>query len=178
MTQPARPVSRQRPPGAPPGRTRRRVRVIVCGTEDRGDDWLGPAAVAALPAAVTGLAEIRVVGQLGVDDLLTVPRGDPCLIVDAALGSTPGRLIVMPLERVAARAGADAIGPRTSHELPIDQMLRLVEVLRGELPSGTFMGLGGLQFRYGRGLSRPVRAALPAFTASIAAEISRLAADA
>jgi len=137
MTPPARPVSRQRPPGPTPGRTSRRVRVLVCGTEDRGDDWLGPAAVAALPAAAADLAEIRVVGQLGVDDLLTIPRGDPCLVVDAALGSTPGRLIVMPLERVAARAGADAIGPRTSHELPIDQMLRLVEVLRGELPSGT-----------------------------------------
>ena len=171
----ARPVSRRRPPGTAPGRTGRRVHVLVCGTEDRGDDRLGPVAVAALPPAVVALADIHVVGQLSVDDLLAIPRGAPCLIVDAALGTPPGRLVFLPLERVAAHAGADAIGPRTSHELPIDQMLRLVEVLRGELPRGTFIGLCGLTFRLGRGLSRPVKAALPAFTASIAAEISRLA---
>jgi hydrogenase maturation protease len=152
------------------------VRVLICGQADRGDDGVGEAAVARLPPSVLGVADVRHCGQLGIDDLLDIPPGEPCIIVDAALGPPPGGLVVLPLERVAARAGADAIAPRSSHQLPIDQVLRLVEVLRGEVPRGTFIGLGGLRFGPGRGLSQPVRLALPGLAAALGAEISRLAA--
>ena len=55
-------------------------------------------------------------------------------------------------------------------------MLGLAQVLRpGGLPEGTFVGIGGRRFGYGRPLSRSVRLNLPAFQAAIAAELARLA---
>jgi hypothetical protein len=55
-------------------------------------------------------------------------------------------------------------------------VLGLAQVLRpGGLPEGTFVGIGGRRFGYGRPLSRSVRLNLPSFQAAIAAELARLA---
>lgn len=165
---------------APPRRRRtirqiRGVHVIACGASDRGDDGVAEAAVAMLPDDVRDLARIHVAREIAVDDLLAVPPGDACIVLDAAVGPPPGGLVVMPLHAVAARAVAQAVAPRSSHELPLDQVLRLVEILRGSLPEGTFMGVGGLRFGFGRGLSAPVRAGLPALVDALIGEIRRLA---
>ena len=64
--------------------------------------------------------------------------------------------------------------PRSSHELPIDQVLGLAGALRpGGLPDGSFVGIGGRRFGYGRPLLRSVRLNLTAFQAAITAELSR-----
>jgi len=69
----------------------------------------------------------------------------------------------------------DAPTPRSSHELPVDQVLGIAETLRpGGLPDGTFVGIGGRRFGYGRPRSRSVRLNRAAFQAAIAAELSRL----
>ena len=66
--------------------------------------------------------------------------------------------------------------PRSSHELPIDQVLGLAGALGpGGLPDGSFDGIGGRRFGYGRPLSRSVRLDMAAFQAAIADELSRLA---
>jgi hydrogenase maturation protease len=153
-----------------------RVRLLVCGAADRGDD--GAALVAAatlLPAldeAHRSLLDVRRCGQLDVDDLIGMPDGMAGLIIDAAIGVAPGAIVSLPFERLVA--GDGTVGPRSSHALPVSQVLGLAGAL-GELPRGTFVGIGGRRFGFGQGLSRAVRAAMPAYRAAIVAEIERLA---
>jgi Ni,Fe-hydrogenase maturation factor len=83
---------------------------------------------------------------------------------------------VLPLSNVARSTGSGA-ALASSHSLPPDQVLALAEALRGSLPRGSFVGIGGAEFGFGEGLSAPVAAGLPAFVAALADEIRRLAAD-
>jgi hydrogenase maturation protease len=153
---------------------RPRVRLIVCGEPERGDDAAGPRAVEGLPAGVLRLVEQHRTTALDVDTLLGVPEGVACVLVDAAVGIEPGRVVVMPLERLLVRAHDGAI-PRSSHELPVEQVIGLAAILRGELPAGSFVGLGAAACGLGAPLSPSVEAALPEFRAAIATEIRRLA---
>lgn len=153
------------------------VRLLVCGNADRGDDGAALSAVATLlpsmPAALLERLEVRRCGQLRVEDLLDVPSGEIVVVVDAAVGIAPGHVITLSIGRIVA--DADAPTPRSSHELPIDQVLGLAQVLRpGGLPEGTFIGIGGRRFGYGRPLSRSVRLNMAGFQAAIAAELARL----
>lgn len=154
------------------------VRLLVCGNADRGDDGAALSAVAtllpALPAPLLERLEVRRCGELRVEDLLDVATGEIAIIVDAAVGVPPGHVICMPIEAIAPTFGSAT--PRSSHELPIDQVLSLAGTLRpGGLPAGTFIGIGGRRFGYGRPLSRSVRLAMPCFQRAIAAELARVA---
>ena len=153
--------------------TGQRVPVLVCGEPERGDDAVAFAAVAALPADVRRLADVRPCGQLEVDDLLAVPEGIGCVVVDAAVGVPPGLVVRIPLADIAARTGGGA--PRSSHTLPPDQAIALAEALRGVPPVGVFVGIGGSDFSLGAGLSPAVMAGLPALTARLAEEIRLIA---
>lgn len=153
------------------------VRLLVCGNADRGDDGAALSAVAtllpSLPAAMLERMEVRRCGHLRVEDLLDVPEGEVAVVVDAAVGIAPGHVVTMPIRRIVA--DPEAPTPRSSHELPVDQVLGLAEVMRpGGLPDGSFVGIGGRRFGYGRPLSRSVRVNMPTFQAAIAAELSRL----
>ena len=151
------------------------MRVLVCGERMRGDDGAAPMAVELLPADVRALAEIAEVGQLSLEALLDVPDGMAVIVVDAAVGVEPGFVVTLPLEVVAARGGAAA--PASSHSLPPDQVLALAAELRGSLPRGVFVGIGGAGFGIGEGLSGPVAAGLGAFAATLADEIRLLSTD-
>lgn len=152
------------------------VRLLVCGTADRGDDGAAIVAAATLLPALSEtqrtLLEVRRCGQLDVDDLMDMPYGVAGLIIDAAVGVAPGTIVTVSFEELAAGRGAPA--PRSSHALPVSQVLALAATL-GRLPSGTFVGIGGRRFGFGQGLSRSVRASMPAYRDAIAAEIERLA---
>jgi hydrogenase maturation protease len=153
------------------------VRLLVCGNADRGDDGAALSAVAtllpSLPARMLERLEVRRCGHLRVEDLLDVPEGEVAVVVDAAVGIAPGHVVVLPIGGIVS--GAESPAPRSSHELPIDQVLGLAAVMRpGGLPEGTFIGIGGRRFGYGRPLSRSVRVNMPAFQAAIAAELARL----
>jgi hydrogenase maturation protease len=150
------------------------VRLLVCGNADRGDDGAALSAVAtllpALPAALLERLEVRRCGHLCVEDLTDVPAGEIAVIVDAAVGIPPGHVVTMPISRIIAEPGAPT--PRSSHELPVEQVLGLAQVTRpGGLPEGTFVGIGGRRFGYGRPLSRSVRLNLATFQAAIQAEL-------
>ena len=156
-----------------------RVPVFVCGEPARGDDAAGFAAIELLPAGSLGRAEVVRAGQLDVQVLLDLPAGSPCIVVDAVAGIRPGGLFVRPLAEIvgAAEARADAGATpalRSSHELPLEQVLALAALLRPAPPTGTFVGIGGACFDVGTDLTPPVRAALPALAAAIAAEVDRL----
>jgi hydrogenase maturation protease len=154
---------------------RNRVHVLICGEPLRGDDAAAPLAAEMLPPDVLALATITELGQLGVEALLNVPADAAVVVADAAVGIPAGRIVVLPLEDVARPAGSGA-SPASSHTLPPDQVLALAGEMRGSPLRGTFVGIGGAEFRFGEPPSEEVAAALPAFAAALADEIRRLAA--
>lgn len=155
-----------------------RVPVFVCGEPARGDDAAGIAAVGLLPAAARARAEVVPAGQLDVQLLLDLPADAPCIVVDAVAGIEPGSLFIAPLaELVGAVRGRAEAGRtpalRSSHELPLEQVLALAATLRATAPAGTFVGIGGARFEVGTDLTPAVRAGLPGLAAAIAAEVDR-----
>jgi hydrogenase maturation protease len=153
------------------------VRLLVCGNADRGDDGAALSAVAtllpSLPASMLERLEVRRCGHLRVEDLLDIPPDEVAVVLDAAVGIAPGHVVTLPIATIAADPTAPT--PRSSHELPIDQVLGLAGIMRpGGLPNGVFIGIGGRRFGYGRPLSRSVRLNMPAFQHAIADELSRL----
>jgi len=152
----------------------RRLRLLVCGERLRRDDGAAILAVGLLPADVRELAEIIEVGQLSVEALLDVEEGAGVVVADAAVGVAPGEVVKLPLDGLA---GGDAAGasPASSHSLPAQQVLALAAELRGAAPRGVFVGLGGVDFGFGEGLSPEVAAGLPRFAEAIAEAVRRLA---
>ncbi len=155
-----------------------RVPVFVCGEPARGDDAAGFAALELLPAATRARAEVVPAGQLDVQLLLDLPADGPCIVVDSVAGIAPGSLFSAPLADLvgAARVRAEAGRTptlRSSHELPLEQVLALAAMLRAAPPRGTFVGIGGACFDVGTDLTPSVRAGLPGLAAAIAAEVDR-----
>jgi Ni,Fe-hydrogenase maturation factor len=105
-------------------------------------------------------------------------------VVDAVVGVAPGEIVVRPLASLVGRpssvepSGRPGPGPtpRSTHLLPVEDVLALAAIVRPGLPDGSFVGIGGASFGFGDGLSPAVAAGLPAFERAIAAEAARLAA--
>jgi len=155
------------------------IPILVCGEPARGDDAAAFAATSLLAPATLAATRVEPVGQLDVLFLLELPDGLPCVVVDAVAGLPAGAVWVRPLAALVDRARAvDLSGrrpePRSSHELPIDQVLTLAATLRAAPPAGTFVGIGGVDFGLGAPLSSAVTAALPAFAAAIDAAVAAL----
>jgi hydrogenase maturation protease len=148
----------------------------VCGNAERGDDGAALSAVAtllpSLPAMLLERLEVRRCGSLRVEDLLEVPAGEVAVVVDVAAGIPPGAVVTLPIAALAMEPRGAV--PRSSHGQPIDEVLGAAGQTRtGGLPDGTFVGIGGRRFGYGRPLSRSVRLNMPAFQRAIADELSR-----
>jgi hydrogenase maturation protease len=157
----------------------RAVRLLVCGTADRGDDGAALSAVAGLlpglPGHLLAALDVRRCEQLQVEDLLDLPDETGCVIVDAVVGVPPGQVIILPLDAFPGADRRAGVASRSSHSLSMGQLVELAAILRGHPVRGAFVGLGGRSFGYGRGLGRTVRASLPAFRSAIENEIIRLA---
>jgi hydrogenase maturation protease len=153
----------------------RTVRLLVCGNAERGDDGAALAAVAGLlpclPPHLLAVLEVRRCEQLELEDLLDVPRSTVCVIVDTAIGVPVGSVITVPLAELAERDAAAGPNLRSTHVLPIGQLVAIAQILREHSFDGAFVGLGGRSFGYGRSLGRPVRSALPAFRSAIEAAL-------
>lgn len=151
------------------------VRIIVCGNADRGDDGVALATVAtllpALPPDLQTELEVRRCLELHVEDLVDLPLGVDCLILDAVAGPEPGEVVRMTLHELTERP---PFSPRSSHELPIHLVVALAGIVRDQPVGGAFLGLAGHRFGYGTPLSRVVRAAIPAYRDAIEAELYRL----
>jgi len=169
--------------GRPPGR----ILVLACGEASRGDDAAGLLAAAEIRRWIAGTAEppgpvrgllqalrdrvdVITIGQLEPDDLLDVAGDDAVVVVDAVRGVEPGSIVRRPLVDLAAGGPT----PRSSHMLPLQDVLGLAQTLRGSLPRGVFVGLGGSVFELGAAPSRPVLQGLVAFAAAVVEEADRL----
>ena len=68
----------------------RSVRLLVCGSADRGDDGAALSAVAGLlsglPPHLLTVLEVRRCEQLQLEDLLDLPESTACVITDAVIG--------------------------------------------------------------------------------------------
>ena len=150
------------------------VQVIVCGNADRGDDGVAAATVAALLPTLSDdqLARLHVLRclELRVEDLVDVPAGSWCLILDAVVGVEPGSIVERSLDELTEHPG---FTPRSSHQLPIDLVVRLAAILRGDPIGGRFIGLAGSDFGYGAALSVAARAAMPAYGSAIGSALER-----
>lgn len=165
VAEPDRPTAARRPILAA-GRVR--VEVLACGAVDRGDDGAALVAVrdlAGLPSDV----RVRAIGRLDIDDLLEVPAGATVVIVDAATGIRPGRVLDVPLDRVLN--DLDGLRPRSSHALAVPEVLGLAELLRGQPIRGRLVAIGGADFGLCGRLSERVAKAIPALVAVVRAAI-------
>lgn len=159
----------------------RPVRLLVCGSADRGDDGAALSAVAGLlsglPPHLLQVLEVRRCEQLELEDLLDLPESTACVITDAVVGVPVGEVVTIPLPELPRRDAAAGPTPRSSHELPIGQLVALAQVMRDAPLTGTFVGIGGRSFGFGRALGRAVRAALPAYRSAIEAALIHAAAN-
>jgi hydrogenase maturation protease len=161
----------------------RAVALIVCGSALRGDDGAAIAPARAAARAFAGPVDLHEIGQL-TPELLLELDGTPCVIVDMVRGIRPGQLVELPLAELSrlgrerargARAGTALRSATSTHALPLEQTLALVEIVAGQVPVGTFVGIGGADVSAGAPLSAPVVAALPAFTDAIVRALGDLA---
>ena len=183
------------PAGAESGDASRRILVLCCGQPARGDDSAAYLAAELLPRLIAGGGAhdggpsaalpdplrlpgahavevvIRLVGQLEPDDLVDAGPGDAVVVADAVRGVSPGIVIRRDLADLASGGPS----PRSSHVLPLRDVLALVVALRGALPRGRFVGIGGTAFGIGQEVSPPVDAAIPSFAEAIVAEVRSLA---
>jgi hydrogenase maturation protease len=153
------------------------VRLLVCGNADRGDDGAALAAVAhflpRLEDAIRHRIEVRRCAQLDATDLIDVPPGQACIVVDTVVGIDAGTVVTMPLEELAG--GDHGVSPRSSHALPIDQVLGIAAAIRGTLPPGVLVGIGGRRFGFGGRRSRAVTLGMREFERATESEVRRLA---
>jgi hydrogenase maturation protease len=151
------------------------LRVLVCGSADRGDDGAALAAIAhilpSLGPAISAHLEVRRCQQLDATDLIDVAPHESCLVLVSVVGVEPGTIVDMPLDALVW--GVD-IAPRSSHALPIQQVLGIAEAVRGELPPGRFLGIGGKWFGFGPTRSRALKRGMPAFETAVRAAITAL----
>jgi len=134
------------------------VEVLVCGTPDRGDDGAPMAVMGRLREQLPPDVTLRAVGQLDVDDLLSIPFGAGVVIVDAATGIDPGAIVDLALTGLIGQPGG--VHPRSSHALALPEVVGLAEMLRGRPLRGRIVAIGGAHFGLGSSFSRPVNAAL------------------
>jgi len=153
------------------------VRLLVCGNADRGDDGAALAAVAHLlpriEDSIRHRIDVRRCAQLDATDLIDVPPHQACVLVDTVAGIEPGTVVTMPLADLATIGSP--VAPRSSHALPIDQVVGIAAAVRGQLPEGVFVGIGGMRFGFGSRRSRAITGGMRRFERAIEGEVRRLA---
>ncbi len=151
------------------------IRVLVCGSADRGDDGAALCAVAhvlpRLGPALRQRVEVRRCEQLDAADLIDVADNEACLILDTVVGVEPGSVVRIPLDELTRM---EDVAPRSSHALPISQVLGITEAIRGQLPRGQLVGIGGKWFGFGETRSRALRDGMHAFELAVEQAIQEL----
>jgi len=124
--------------------------ILVCGEPNRADDGAAFAAAERLDGLPAG-TRVRPIGQLDAGELLEASRRGPCVVLDAVRGLPAGTTIDVPLLKLAA-AGMST----SSHAMPLPSSVALAAALGADLEASRFVGIGGLEFGLGHGLSPEV----------------------
>jgi len=144
--------------------------VLGVGNPDCGDDGAGPALVARLRRHAPRGADL-VDSDGEVTRLLAALDGrERVILVDAALGATPGRILRLSGAELAPltvlRAGS-------THALGVAQALALHGALGRPTADVRVFAIEGRSFRPGDGLSPAVARAIPRVERMVRAEIER-----
>jgi Ni,Fe-hydrogenase maturation factor len=126
----------------------------------------------ALPGEICRRLEVRRCPQLDATDLIDVTPDERVLVLDTVVGVEAGEIVDVPLETLLRVV---ELAPRSSHALPIQQVLGIAEAVRGSLPEGRIVGIGGKWFGFGPTRSRAVRDGMPAFERAVNDAITGLA---
>jgi hydrogenase maturation protease len=151
------------------------VVVFACGDPLRGDDSVAHLACRALPPEAQARAEVRLIGALETEHVRDVAAGTCAIVVDAVVGPVPGELVEMALEELERRA--ESVVTTSSHQLPLDQVVALGQLLRDEPVVGRFVGLAIASVEVGKEPSGSVAASLATLTAAVARAVSELDAE-
>jgi hydrogenase maturation protease len=159
----------------------RPVRLLVCGNPHRGDDGASLMAVAGLlarlPPRLLALLDVRHCEQLDIEDLVDVPGSTVCVVVDTVLGIDPGEIVAMPLAELPDADAAAAPVARSTHVLPLGQVVAIAGILRDAPIEGRFVGIGGGSFEFGHPMDRRIIAGLAAYRTAIMAAVMMAAAE-
>jgi hydrogenase maturation protease len=162
----ARPPATLTVPAAPMA-----IEVLACGSEDRGDDAAAIVAARDLEGRLPAGVRMRVVGQLTVEDLLAVPADGAVVVVDAAVGISPGSVVDLPINSLGRLRDCR---PRSSHSLGAREVIALAAFLRGAPLNGRIVVIGGDRFDLGSALGPRVAAAIPDLVGAVLDAISEL----
>ena len=148
------------------------VEILVCGSPDRGDDGVACVAAPALARRLPADVHLQIVGQLDIDDLLQVPAGAAAVVVDAATGIHPGRVVSLPLDGLVG--GGASVRPRSSHALAFPEVVGLAALIRGRPIPGRIVAIGAVEFTLGAALSKRVGAGIPALVDAVVEAVEQL----
>ena len=154
------------------------VRVIGCGSGDRGDDAAGFIAVRALRRRLQGRPDVQMLEAatgLHVLDMLEGARA--VIVVDAVHSSCPRPAgTVIRVEAGPAGLPAELTASVSTHGLGVGEAIALAGVL-DRLPRTVFLGLQVASIAPGDLLSTDVAAAMPAFVDTLEHEVQSLLAE-
>jgi hydrogenase maturation protease len=148
------------------------VDVLVCGSIDRGDGGAPILASRYLPDRTDREVRVRLVDQVGIDDLLAVSPGAGVVIVDTATGLRTGSLVTVPLDGLIGRD--DNVRGRSSHALEYREVLGLADMIRGRPLRGRIVMVGGRRFGRAADVSPRVARAIPRLGDLVLAAIEEL----
>ena len=151
------------------------VEVLACGDPNRGDDGASLAALAEIAAELPADVTVRLVRQLGIDDLLAVPYGAGAVVVDTATGIDPGWVVEIPFIGFAGRESG--VRARASDALSRPETVGVASMIRGRPLVGVLVAIGGSSFGLGDAMSWPVVASLCTFRVAITDAIARVRAQ-
>ena len=150
----------------------RRVVVFACGDPLRGDDLVAPRACTSLPPEMLARADVKLVGALEPEYLRDLPAGVRAVIVDAVVGPPVGQLVEMDLADMSGRA--KRVVTTSTHQLPLDQVVAIAQLLRDEPVVGRFVGIGVEAVAIGEEPTAPVEASIPILRDAVARAVADL----
>jgi hydrogenase maturation protease len=149
------------------------VVVFACGDPLRGDDSVAPLACKSLPPETRALADIKLIGALEAEYLRDLAPGVRAVIVDAVVGPPAGEIVEMDLFEMSGRA--EKVVTTSTHQLPLDQVVAIGQLLRDEPVIGRFVGVGIEAVAIGEEPTASVEASVPVLRDAVARVVEELA---
>ena len=149
------------------------IRLLACGAIDRGDDAVALHAMRGLPGAAREAARIEEVGYLSPEQLIGDAPHTRRLVVDCVAGLAAGAIVDVSLAELPALERE--AGATSTHALAPGAAVAIAARLGAVRPDDRFVGIGGVSFEPGDGLSPAVWAGLPALIMRIAERVREAA---